>query len=279
MKTAFFTMSSDEYLYYSIKMESSLKKFHSDIPLIRFRKEDMQRLTGSTKRRWTYAYAALDIVDEYDLLIQIDSDTIVTSALTEALKGNFDIACVHNNSEGGIFKTVLPFEVSLEKYLNAGFVASTNKEFWKEWLEKTIEYGTKYSLYDQDILNQIFYSGKYNAKVLDGKDSRVWYGCSSYGHYPDMYIENGKLMLQKKEVRAIHTAGNGNSKMKLIGASKEVIGYMNYLMTDYDLWNRRGMKQAIELQIEKRKGVNHAPLNNTVQFEQELKQLQKLQSS
>lgn len=247
MKTAFFTIASDEFMYYSLSMEASLKKFHPDIPFFRFHTKTQ---FGHDKAIW-YSNWGRELALDYDLVIQIDSDSIVCSPLDEALAGDFEVAGVHNNSPGGIFTTTLPYKVGAELYLNAGFVAVRKAEFWADWQALNREKAQEYSFGEQDTFNELFYGEKYQTKVLDGYGTHVWYGCSSYGHYEKILYNSvtDRLELQGKEIRVIHTAGNRDYKQQLLGATPDVQTHLSYLMYDPNTFYSKRMQEAIEYQI------------------------------
>jgi hypothetical protein len=51
--------------------------------------------------------------------------------------------------------------VSETNYIQGGLIASTNKNFWDEYEEMSKNLSTHLPLRENDVLNAIWYSGKY----------------------------------------------------------------------------------------------------------------------
>lgn len=214
MKTVFFTMISDNYYYPSGAhiLINSFKKFHPDIDLIVYRQDMIDKVFKETKCNWFTAkpvFAKL-LMDKYDLVVNIDSDHIITGKLTEILKGDYDVACPwnFNDYENASFENITE-----EMYLQAGIVASTSKKFWRTW-DKANKDAMDYPRKENDILNLVIYNQMpgLKLKILDKK--KDYYGCKSLNREAQFYIKDDKLMLRKEQVLAYHFA-RGNMFPKL----------------------------------------------------------------
>lgn len=214
----FFNYCSPRFEEYHQEMRNSLNKFHPDIPFVKFGEKDMEPpysvLIG-------YIYPHLLRKLDYDTLIQIDSDCIVCSPLSELFE-EYDVIAPPNNGDNG-FTTSYSY-VSYSRYVNIGTFVINNKKFIDEWDELTKANLTSFPFREQDTFNLIFYNGRYKYHVLD-----PWYGCASIGLYEELYMEKGKLMLQGKPVHILHNAGPEKDRIWMI-VNKEVKEYLEYLI-------------------------------------------------
>lgn len=127
----FFTFVSDNY-YEPVgtpQLVNSFKKFHPDIPLVVFRQDVVDQIIDPTKRfmggevNWLNAkpmFARL-LTDKYDLVVNIDADTVILGRLDEVLTGDYDIGSVVNKND---FESVSVENITEDMYLQAGLVAS-----------------------------------------------------------------------------------------------------------------------------------------------------------
>lgn len=207
------------------KLKNSLAHFHPDIELHIFGDAEIAEF----KKTYPWlGWANMDpilcgkLAEDHDLVIHIDADSIVTGKLVDVLSADFDIAGVRNNNDAGMasglgatFGTHIPGIDARWQYLNAGLVASTSKEFWKDFLHHN-EHDAATGFGEQDVWNRLFWSGKYKAKLLDPKESNVYYGVAQQLPRPgqpmqdawrQMYMKDGSLYFKDKIVKIIHNAG------------------------------------------------------------------------
>lgn len=210
MKTIAFHVASDQYKNYSDKMVRSFKHFHPDVPFKVFNQSDINKAKSENGKWLWYAIAGEMLSKEYDLVIQIDADSIICDRIDEVLKGDFEVAGVLNGSNEGFQTTGVG--IGQVQYLNAGLVASTSKAFWTEWKEKTLRDWKNYPYGEQDVFNHIFYSGKYKTKVLDPVDGNLYYGSSSCGQWHKTYVAGDKVMLNGKTIKVLHFAGQASQR-------------------------------------------------------------------
>jgi hypothetical protein len=243
MRIGFFTHISD-HLFDSFgtrKLINSLHYFHPEIPLHVFGTKELdEEFQKDPWQNWftINPVMAMRIVDLYDMIVHFDADSMVTGKLDELLKGDFEVAGVRNNCDRGTAgcfpipaqvlkridgKLVEVLKLNPYQYVNAGLIASTNKNFWKDWCFYNKAFNAKdYNSGEQDILNILFNSGRYKTKILDAPQEPVYYGISnSYGirHHWESWMEitvvNDELFLNKKRVKILHHAGGHGAIPKL----------------------------------------------------------------
>ena len=207
------------------KLKSSFRYFYPDIELHIFGDAEI----NAFKQTYPWmGWASMDpilfgsFVDKYDLIVHIDADSIITGALDDILIADFDIAGVRNNNDIGqasatncIFGEHIKGIDAKWQYLNAGLIASTNKEFWADFLRQN-ETMPQGGFGEQDVWNNIFWSGKYKAKVLDPREKPIHYGISAQlvdrgqpfqQSWSQMYMRGNDLCFKEKVVKIIHNAG------------------------------------------------------------------------
>jgi lipopolysaccharide biosynthesis glycosyltransferase len=99
VKKIVFTIADDNNLKYAEMMEKSLRKFHSeeDLPLVVIKGDDLKaRLTIDPMFFYRATpIIASELLKDYDVVIKIDADSIVTGDLSDAWKEpDIDMACV-----------------------------------------------------------------------------------------------------------------------------------------------------------------------------------------
>jgi len=233
LKTCFFTIVSDDY-YYKVGTHiliNSFKKFHPDIDLVVFRQDMIDKvfaLKGINFYQAKPTFAKL-LLKDYDRIINIDADTIITGRLSEVLDTDWEVGGVWNFN---LYENASLDNISELDYVQAGMVGSTNPEFWDIW-EKANKNAMKYLRQENDILNLIWYQ---NSKVKKMKRliwdrKKNYLGCKSLGGEQDFYIKDGKLMYNNQVVKAYHWArGKDFPKMDFdrtdIKFKPEVIRYL-----------------------------------------------------
>ena len=229
MKTVFFTWITDDFKNTIIDFDGfykSFKYFHPDVDLVVFDDVDIKNLYA--EKPWLYSdnckgsFAKL-LYNDYDLVVNIDSDFYFFDRLHEILAGDYDVAASANfnaicNAEM-IPREVngynLPF-VHQINYIQAGLVASTNKEFWDEYETASKDLARLLPLRDNDVLNMIWYSGKYKTKVLDGAvdfrkpEFKRYYNCASIGRERFAQLKDNKVYLDDKQMASYHVAFGNN---------------------------------------------------------------------
>lgn len=243
MKTVFYTIISDSH-YHGCRTDDfikSFKKFHPDIDLVVFGQSDINRMFAENPRLNFYnckASFAKELYNDYDLVVNIDSDHLIFGRLDEILEGDYDVGVVANynswiNSSlntiticnnnvispsilnGNNSNTEL---VPNEKYIQGGLIASKSKMFWDQYEHACINYSHYFGHYENDILNMICYMFPYNVKFLEGDltytnpNFNCYYGCASLGRENQVIVNNGRLELDGKAFKAYHFARGGINK-------------------------------------------------------------------
>jgi hypothetical protein len=241
MKTVFFTIIGDSH-YAGCRTDEfikSFKHFHPDIDLVLFRQNDIDETFSKDSRINFYnskATFAKKLYNDYELVVNIDADHLILGPLNEILEGNYDVSIPANynalvncgigtntyafnpyvDADLNVFSknTLIPFE----KYIQGGLIASTSKLFWDQYEYASLNYSHLFGNKENDVLNILCHMLPYDIKVLEGhweytnSDFNCYYGCSSLGRENQIVVNNGKLELDGKPVKAYHFARGGNNK-------------------------------------------------------------------
>lgn len=203
----------------------SFRYFHPDIDLVVFGDAVINKLFA--EKPWLNhfnckaSFARL-LYDDYDLVINVDSDFYFFDRCVEMLEGDFELAaCANFNAYANVnimprlVDGVMLPHVSDLQYIQGGLIASTSKKFWDDYEALCYRIAMKLPLYENDVLNVLWYSGKYDTKVLDGDlDYRSpkftqFYNCASLNQERNAVIENDRVFLNGKPMRSYHVA-HGN---------------------------------------------------------------------
>ena len=225
MKVCFFTITSQDEVNqrYTRMMSASLKKFHPDIPHII--KPFMPDLNFRI-----YAFYGRELAKEYDLVINIDNDSIVTGSLNDILNDDsYDIGAVLNNNL--VDPQLQMWDTPAPLYINAGLVAIRGKRLWDWWFALSNSYhAASYRFREQDMLNIIFSYGDCRTKIFDQSDS--WYGLISKGRWNKIVLKDDKLFMPKKVIEEYNSTGysftDKDKEIKLIHWAGGQVPKMNY---------------------------------------------------
>lgn len=209
---------------------NSFRRWHPDIDLVVFRQDTVDKLFPEKGINWYNAkpYFAELLFDKYDLICNIDADHIFLGRLTEVFDNvDYDVAMPHNLND---YENAAFGNIKEEMYLQAGMVASTNKDFWLAWQEANKD-AMSYIRKENDVVNDLLYNQRpdFKLKILDKE--KDYYGCKALGREAEFYIdENGKTMCRREQVVAYHYARGGQfpkldiPNMPLTDEVKEVWG-------------------------------------------------------
>ncbi len=225
MKTCLFTIADEKNLKWAKMCEKSFKHFHPDIPFIIYGDKEIKE-TGIPVPHFFYLstpYYARKLIKEYDQVVKIDSDSLVTAPL-EILENpeDFDVGVVFNWNREPYSNQVKVWDITPQGYFNNGFVVFRNAELiehiWKLCNEK---FFTNYQFREQDMLNIVCYYGNYKVKPIDRGDS--WYGLISKSEWNKAIMKDGHIVIPKgkdlfperdKILRVCHYAG-GDAGVKM----------------------------------------------------------------
>ena len=227
MKIAAFTPADSKYDELYRRLETSLRKFHSkeELPLLRFGNPN-----PADTDFWYRATPILasELFKEYDVLIKLDADQIITGSLSDILndKDEFDVGVVLNDP-------TYPIQVwDIQPYYNNGLVVLKSKEFVEHWKRLCFtEHFNRFQFREQDILN-ILCSDYMNYKIKWLEGSNKLYGEIAKPRWPEFRMVDGKVMLNGKELCVYHS-GNGNTVDKgnyKIRFDAEVCKYIDNLI-------------------------------------------------
>lgn len=213
------------------KFVKSLRKFHSEeeLPIIRFDGAKELPLDPHFFYRAT-PIIAKKLIDEYDLVIKMDSDQIVCGDLSYLWSDDsFDVGVVMNDPN----YPIPLWDISPgSRYYNNGLVVLRSKEFVDHWLRLCMSpHFGNYQFREQDLLN-ILCSDYHNYKVkwLEEKD---FYGEQAKPYWVQARVEGDKIMIGPAELKVIHFGGGNipNKGNYRILFQKEVSDHITKLIT------------------------------------------------
>lgn len=222
-----FVPCDDANLPHLQRLINSLRKFHSEeeLPLIRY---DLNNVQDPNK--WYYAtpMIARELLKEYDCVIKMDADMLITGDISAVWDGDFDLSVVQNSNPRDFQN--YPYQlltIDPLQYVNNGLVGIKNAELVEHWWKLCQgPLFPAFQMREQDILN-ILVLMNYNIKYLDASDK--WYGLISKGYWPQIEVRDaGRLTLPKndewpvdsdKQIVCLHWGGGndpakGNYKIK-----------------------------------------------------------------
>lgn len=220
------------------KLEQSAKYFHPEIPFYTFKSDTIKKLFESDSSITWFTinpHISIKLADEYELVVHFDADSIIVDRLDELLENDYEVAGVRNNNDRGLAGAqnhpclvqqkngYIEPVVDALNYVNAGLIASRNKNFWLDWITANKKAATLFHQYEQDILNKIIALNRYKFKLLDPISAPVYYGLASqYGtnnlHWQSwnhVKLKNNKLYLDGKQIKVFHQAGGSGVFPKL----------------------------------------------------------------
>jgi hypothetical protein len=250
MKTVFYIIIGDSH-YHGCRTDEfikSFKTFHPDIDLVVFGQKEIDETFATNPKLNFYNSKptfAKKLYNDYDLVVNIDADHLVFGRMDEILVGDYDVAIPTNfnswlnsgigtntfaNTCGVFSSNVL---IPYEKYIQGGLIASTSKLFWDQYEYASLNFSDLFGNKENDVLNLLCHMLPFNVKVLEGhyeythSDFNCYYGCSSLGRENQIVVNDNKLELDGKPVKAYHFARGGNNKPHPAELfSKEVVDFI-----------------------------------------------------
>lgn len=224
-KTVFYTIISDSH-YEGCRTDEfiqSFKHFHPDIKLVVFRQRQIEEQFTLRPELNFYnckAHFAKLLYDEYDLVVNIDSDHLILGTLDSILEADYDVACPanYNAMANASIKGGRGDVVSEKEFLQGGLIASTSKQFWDEYDYASVNNWSKFTHFENDVLNVLLKFRNYKVKFLDGsgcyKDEAFhsFYGCASLGQEKNFFVKDGEIRCFNKPVKAYHFSWGGITK-------------------------------------------------------------------
>lgn len=213
-KAIAYTVVSDDIAYYlAERVKNSFEHFHEGIPFKIITRYDEQEIFGElSKPKIGSWYANLSIKmanyykDNYEVVIKLDADVVITSRLDEFLDKEYDIACSLNcKNVGGIDYKRFP------DYCNLGVTAIRSKEFAKDW--EKLSYDPEFlkandlGYMEQDVMNWLAFGGKYKTLIVDKEG--CYYNETGREHWDKIKIRHQGLFIGDRKLKAMHWAGGG----------------------------------------------------------------------
>lgn len=249
-----FTIADARNMKYAKMMEKSLRKFHSaeELPLViisgreleDFLKEDPDFFYRATPKIAKRLFAM-----EFDLVLKLDADQIITGSLDYILKhDDYDLGTVlnFNPTDRKTFGPITTYNIDCTKYMNCGFVAMRNPKLVDHWLRLCMndEFFKTLQFREQDIMNILYYYGDYNVTCFDyfdpAEEYSAWHGLLSYGEWLKVKRVGDDLVLPASpdgypnrdvKIKALHWAHGDVPKMNYkIAFQEDVIKRLDELV-------------------------------------------------
>ena len=226
------------------KLVNSVKYFHPDVDHIVVDSkmtEEVYKAYPWMRPIWMMAPTCLPFVDHYDMIVHLDADAVVTGPMDELFNSDAEIIGVRNNNslgQAGAHGAISiahhpPFGngwmIPEQGFINAGLVAANGRDFWEDWQDVNSQVAdvTNQGYYnpgwgdENDTLNQIFHSDKYNSEIIDAMGSGVSYGISNlwgtgdnhWESWSQIYVKDDRLWLDDPKtgepmcIKGLHQAG------------------------------------------------------------------------
>jgi hypothetical protein len=181
-----------DYRQMAEDMAHSFHHFHPDVPLHIFNWDDCKRMMAKYDCTYHFLYAAFgrELAETHPLVIHIDADILVTAHLTRVFEEQYDVAGVRALPDQGLpdgsryrrMNRLSGENLTVAGELNAGFFAVRGTAFWDAWIASNRKYGAKMRLEEQDTLNDLFYSSRYRALLLDPvEEGELWGTATKWG--------------------------------------------------------------------------------------------------
>jgi len=225
-----FTIADEANMPYAKMLENSFKKFHPDVP---FKVITGDELKGELKIDPHFFYRATPIIaqryiKEYELVLKIDADSIITGSLDYVLNTkDYDVGTVMNwnRVDPKTYGVVQGWGILPVEYMNCGFVAMRSEEFVKQW--KNLCFTPQFDRMqyrEQDLLNALIYFGNWNVRCFDHGDKvagmSAWWGLIAKGELSRAELQGDKIIIPKAddnfpkadvELKVIHAAGGSKA--------------------------------------------------------------------
>lgn len=248
-KVVAFTIADNANIKYAHMMKNSLRKFHTEeeLPLVVYGQEEMDAIQDPSKFYRATPMFARELIKEYDLVIKIDADTIITHDLNHIIDDtSYAVATVMNwnRVDPPVYGDVFTATVSPTEYQNCGFVAMRGSHFIEHWWDMCNSIHFQRTQYkEQDLMNLLIAYAGYQVRFLDY--SNMWHGLVAKGTEQQMKLVDGKVIISKDDetgypteditLVAYHFAGGNNNPQKMNYRTmfpEEIIQHFNYLTGD-----------------------------------------------
>lgn len=251
-KVVAFTIADDNHQGQAKMLANSLRKFHTEeeLPLLIYNPQAQAQKDPSLYYKATPLFAK-DLLKEYETVIKLDSDQIITGRLDHLfIDPTFDVGVVlnWNRIDPKLYGLVQTHPIDPGQYYNCGLVVMRSEAFVKKWWELCQgPFFDRLQYREQDLLNYLCYFGSWTVLCFDY--GPTWNGLISKGEWPRVRLEGEMLVVdpepmedgrlfpeQPKVIKVLHWAG-GNSADKMnyrLAFNEEVIKRLDYLVSTND---------------------------------------------
>jgi hypothetical protein len=218
------------------RVKQSFEYFHPDIECRILTSDDEEELFGDILIPKVAGHVGCLSVrflsylkKQFDTVIKLDADVVITGKLDEFLADDYDVAC-SLNVEG--------INPNFKDYCNLGVTAVRSKDFADEWCRLSYDpdfiSNSGFSYFEQDIMNMLAQSGKYKTKIVDKE--KVYYNETARESWDKMVVKSGGLWIGDRQVKALHWAGGGELRDKFDhpSFSREVRSFLNKVTNTND---------------------------------------------
>lgn len=250
-----FTCYDEKNAPYAEMMKKSLRKFHTkeELPLYEVKGMELQALL---KQDPMFFYRQKPVIaeklsKEYELVIGIDADSIITGDLTYIWNTkDYDVGTVinWNRVDPEQYGLVAGWGILPIEYFNCGLVAMRSPEFIKQW--KTLCFSPQFDRMqykEQDLLNALCYFGNFNVRCFDHGDGpakmQAWWGLVGKGEYTRAKLIKNEIVIPQGEgptpfpvqdttIKVIHFAGGQDTQKANYRTmfNEEIVAYLDKLI-------------------------------------------------
>jgi hypothetical protein len=200
LKVAAFTIADDKFTHrLANRTKNSFKHYHPDVEFLTYDVADEEKILGERRVAGSIPEPfalrprlASKLLDDYDIVIYLDADTVVTAPLDEFMEGDYDVAGSLNISDD-----------ESNDFMNAGVCSVRSKQFCDEWTEAVYRPNAGNS--NQPSFNKLAHSDRYRLKIVDKKD--VYYNERSRQYWKDIEVKDFKLYANGRQIKVLHWAG------------------------------------------------------------------------
>ena len=240
------------------KMLNSLYKTNpkiKEVADIRFFKQKDALERGFTfindlKMRYMTPIFNQELLKEYECVVRLDADMIITGDISSCWEGDFDVGVVQNANPREIIaqqqmmgKVVQVWDIDPLDYVNCGFVVVKSERFNDHWLKLCTPQRQHYQFYEQDFLNILVFYGDYNVKFLDRQPDNKWWGLISKGYWSQIELKRILTMVKNADGQPKMTDG------KITAAGKPYLILPKNSGDERDPWPTDNDKEIVCLHV------------------------------
>ncbi len=227
-------------------MSRSLRKFHSEeeLPIKLIGPDELRGMEDPMKFYRMTPFVAKDLLKEYELVLKLDADIIITGDLNHIINDtSYDVGVTlnWNRYDAKNYPPVSVWDINPPAYFNCGVVAMRSKEFVDKWWDLCVgPHFNSYQYKEQDFLNILAYYFDWTVKNLDSFDT--WNNLLWKGMGTKLVMRGNDIVCPAQPdgfpnkdmtIKVMHFAGGEGSTMKMKYkslVSEEVGAYIDTLV-------------------------------------------------